>query len=128
LRQLGADQGNPEIGALLAPQVRRGLGDNDLKGRGYDAREEVAATNRTVLQPKNRVQVETRPTIVAPRNVAHQAQHLALLADIDRFVFPGGEVEPADLSRGEGADRRYRRTIQTLLVGKFGDRLESLFT
>jgi hypothetical protein len=106
--------------------VRRGLSDNHLKGGGDDAGEKVAATNRAVLQPKDRVKMQARIAIVASRNVAQQAQHLALLADFDRPVFLCGEIEPADLRRGESADRRYRRTIEPLLVGEFRDRVEGL--
>jgi hypothetical protein len=74
------------------------------------------------------MKMQARLAIVASRNVSHQAQHFALLADIDRLVFPGAEVEPPDLGSGKRADRRYRRPIQTLLVGEFRDRLESFLT
>ena len=88
--------------------MRRGLGDNDLESWGDDARQEVAAANRAVLQSNHRMKMmQARLAIVASRDVADQAQHLTLLADVDRLVFLGCEIKPADLSR-EGADRRYR--------------------
>jgi hypothetical protein len=47
-----------------------------------------------------------------------------LLADADRPVGFGREVEPADFGFGKGADRRHRGATDALFIGEIGDGLE----
>src|SRR5882762_3091449 len=70
------------------------------------------------------MKMKTGLAVIAASHVAHQAQHLALLTDIDRLVSLGREVEPADLRLFERADRRHRRTINAFLVGELGNSAE----
>ena len=75
--------------------MRRALGDNDLESGGDDARQEVAAANRAVLQSNHRMKMmQARLAIVASRDVADQAQHLTLLADVDRGTATCAEERP----------------------------------
>ena len=68
----------------------------------------MTAANRVVLQAEHRMQMQTRAAVIALRDVADQVQHLALLVNLNRLVFPGGEIEPAYFCLRECSDRRYR--------------------
>src|SRR5437868_5396451 len=84
----------------------------------------VSAAHGTVLQAKYSVKVQAGPAVIALRDVAHQAEDLALFVDIDRLVFLGREIEPTDLGFRKGSDGRYRSAVDALLFGKVDDGLE----
>ena len=84
--------------------MRRRLDDGDFERRPHDALQEMAAARRAVLQAEHRMHVQAGLAVVADRDVAQQAQALALLVDLDRAVGLGAQVEPADGDALEGAD------------------------
>src|SRR5690349_10222528 len=87
----------------------------------------MAAAQRAVLQAEHGVKMEAGLTVIALRDIAEQAQHLALLADFDRLVYLGHEIEPADLRMCESADCRDRGTRDLLPTREFGNGFEGLF-
>jgi hypothetical protein len=116
-----ADQRNAEIGPLLAAQMCHGFPDCYLEGRLHHTGQKMASAHGAVPEPKYRVKVEACLAVVAFRDVPEQAENFALLADDDRPVGFGGEVEPADPGFGKGADRRHRGATDALLVSEVGD-------
>jgi hypothetical protein len=106
---LDMNESDAQIGTLPPAKVHYRLGDGHFKRGLNRAGQKVAAAERAVLQTKHHMQMETGFAVIALRDITDQAQHLALLAHLDRLVFLGGEIKPADLCRRECTDRRYRR-------------------
>jgi len=67
------------------------------------------------------------PAVVAERDVADGAQHLALLVDLDLSVTLRGEIEPADRRPLERTDRGQRGRRQLFVIGEFGQRRKRRF-
>src|SRR5258707_6528881 len=108
----GVDQGDAEIGALAAAQMRGRLDDGDFQRRPHDPAQEMAAARRAVPQAHDGMHVQAGLAVVADRDVAQQAQAFALLVDLDRPVSPGPQIEPADGGALEGAERCQRGAAQ----------------
>src|SRR5579863_4914587 len=123
---LNLDQGNPQISLLLPAQMRKGLGDGRLQRRPDRTCQKVPASQRTVLQTEHRVQVQAGLSVIALRDVPHQAHDLTLLIDADRLVFLRGQVEPANFGVGERTDSDYRRAVDLFTIGELGDGLGGL--
>src|SRR5438477_7181397 len=87
----------------------------------------MAAAGRTVRQSEHDVDMEAGLAVVAHRDVADRAQHLALLAYFDLPVTLRAKVEPADGCLFEGADRGQRCRREFFVIGEFGQRRERLF-
>ncbi|MDH2356298.1 hypothetical protein QCM80_37425 [Bradyrhizobium sp. SSUT112] len=57
-----------------------------------------------MLQAEHSVKMQAGLAVITLRNVAEQAQHLALMVDFDRLVRLGREIEPADLEKAPIAE------------------------
>jgi hypothetical protein len=66
--------------------------------------------------------------IVSLCDVTEQAQHLALLADLDRLVGFYSKVKPTHLRPRKRSDRGHRRARNLFARGKLRDRPEGFLT
>ena len=88
----------------------------------------MTTAERTILQAEHGVQMQAGLAVVALCDVAEQAQNLALLVHLDRLVFLGGEIKPADLCLRECSDRGHRGARDLLPIGKLLNGSEGFFS
>jgi hypothetical protein len=74
------------------------------------------------------MQVHARLSIIGLRDIAYQAQDLALLVDLNGLVLLRGEIKPTDFGFRERTDCRYRGTVDPFAICEVRDRLERFLT
>src|SRR6185503_11130784 len=88
----------------------------------------MAAARRAVRQADHGMDVQAGLAVVAGGDIAHEAQRLALLVDLDRPVGLLLDVEPSDRAAFEGTQRRQRGSGEAVFGRETSDHGEGFLS